>query len=109
MNKIGLVLGYSEVFEEDSPHGEWLRRVFGRFKNLQFHLEETSDTTIRVTVQSEAATGIAAIHERFGGHHRSRHRAKSGQIIDFFYYDRLLLISPYEISLVTDERIAAVA
>ncbi len=110
MNKIGIGLGYSEGPEEDSLHGEWLMQTFGRFTSLRFHLEETSDTTIRLTVESDWSVAISAINERFGGQYMSRHRTKLGKYIDLYYSDGWLLISPHEIvTALPEPKVAAVA
>lgn len=107
---IGLVLGYSEDIEEDSHNGEWLKKTFGRFKSIQFHLEETSDTTIRVTVESHPQVGFPAIYERFGGKYESCHRTKNGNIIYLYYHDKLLMLTPYKaVTSLPEAKVAAVA
>ena len=106
--QLRLVLGYSDEIEEDSPHGKWLKQLFGRFLLLRFHLEETSDTTVRLTVEGTAPLGQPGISERFGGTHESRHRTKNGNFFDMRYHDKCLRVSPYVMHVI-DEQSAAVA
>ena len=103
MTTLGFVLGYSDEIEEDSPHSEWLQQLFGRFRQLRFHLEETSGTTIRLTLEGIPPYGQPRILERFGGPHKSRHRTKNGAFFDMHYRSGFLTISPYVMHVVDEE------